>query len=279
MSIPGSVVTIGDWAFDLCRNLAFVTLGEGVETIGTAAFHECVNLRRINYPSTLKTIGGFAFQYDSSLYTPLALPEGFTSLGVVSYGDYVSLTSATFPGTMDSIPMESFWSCSSLVTVTFGEGITSIGVAAFAYCSSLQHVTIPSSMDSIGNYAFYDGVPDTLVMHCAVPPALGDTVFNDYHSLLIVPCGAAESYRQHEVWGLFSNIVEACTDIEKPGSADAIVRITVRDGRIIVDGTAGETVHIYDITGREVANKSLPFGIYLVKIGDFQTHKVVVVGD
>ena len=208
VNIPGSVSTVGDWAFNLCRDLAFVDLDEGVETIGTAAFRECGSLRYINYPSTLKSIGGFAFQYDSSLYTPLTLPEGFTSLGIVAYGDCASLTSASFPGTMDSIPGQSFWGCNSLATVTIGEGVPYIGQAAFVLCQDLHKVVIPSTLDSIGDYAFYSGVPDTLVMRCAVPPAVGDSVFTDYHSLLLVPSGAIASYRQHPVWGLFQHITE-----------------------------------------------------------------------
>lgn len=208
VNIPGSVSTVGDWAFNLCRDLAFVDLDEGVETIGTAAFRECSSLRYINYPSTLKSIGGFAFQYDSSLYTPLTLPEGFTSMGIVAYGDCASLTSASFPGTMDSIPGQSFWGCNSLATVTIGEGVPYIGQAAFVLCQDLHKVVIPSTLDSIGDYAFYSGVPDTLVMRCAMPPAVGDSVFTDYHSLLLVPSGAIASYRQHPVWGLFQHIAE-----------------------------------------------------------------------
>ncbi len=208
VSIPGSVSTISERAFNECRGLEFVRIGEGVDTIGQAAFRQCSNLRSINYPSTLKKIGDFAFQYDSLLSSPLILPEGFTSQGVVSFGDCVSLPSATFPGTMDSIPSQSLWSCISLATVTIGEGVSLISQAAFVLCSELHMMEIPSTLDSIGDYAFYYGVPDTLVMHRGVPPALGDSVFTDYHSILIVPSGSVSAYRQHPVWGLFQYIIE-----------------------------------------------------------------------
>ena len=53
-------------------------------------------------------------------------------------------------------------------------------------------------------------------------------------------------------------------------------RLWVMDGHIVVDGTSDE-VHIFDIVGREVRNSGLRNGVYLVKVGDRPTKKVVVV--
>ena len=67
--------------------------------------------------------------------------------------------------------------------------------------------------------------------------------------------------------------------ISEPGNADVPVRIYAQNGRIIVDGAEGETVRIFDITGRSVRNEALPTGVYLVKIGDCPAKKVVVMSD
>lgn len=211
LGIPGSVSTIGDWAFAECRNLQFAQLGEGVDTIGFCAFRECGNLRYINYPSTLKMIDGFAFQYDSLLSSNLNLPDGFTTLGTLAYGDNHSLTTAQLPGTMVSVPNEVFWGCTSLDIVTLGEGITTIEQSAFYDCPSLHELTLPASIDSIGDSVFVGSTRiDRLEFRGSVPPAVANTdnIFNDFHTLLIVPAGSAEAYRQHRVWGLFQNITE-----------------------------------------------------------------------
>ena len=211
VTIPGSVSTIGDWAFAGCHNLQLVQLGEGVETIGSCAFLECGNLCYINYPSTLKVIESFAFQYDSLLSSNLNLPDGFTTMGEVAFGDNQSLTSAQLPGTMVSVPECAFFGCTSLAKVTLDEGITTIEESAFCYCPSLYELTLPASLDSIGDCVFIgDTWIDRLVFRGSVPPAVpnSDNIFNDYNTLLIVPQGSTAAYRSHPFWSLFQNIVE-----------------------------------------------------------------------
>lgn len=57
--------------------------------------------------------------------------------------------------------------------------------------------------------------------------------------------------------------------------ADA-VRVYSRGGDIVVEGADGETVRIFDITGRSVRNEALPTGVYIVKVGERPARKVVV---
>ena len=47
-------------------------------------------------------------------------------------------------------------------------------------------------------------------------------------------------------------------------------------GQIVVDGAEGESVRIYDITGRNVHNEALHTGVYIVKVGGRPARKVVV---
>ena len=182
-----------------------------MDTIGYCAFRECVNLEHINIPSTLKVIDSFAFQYDSALNVDFILPEGFSFMGVTVFGDCVSLPTVSLPGTMTEIPGEVFWGCASLANVTIGEGITAIGEEAFANCTSLHKLTLPSTLESIGD-AVFDGITqlDTLVLKSSVPPTVGNGVFANYNTLLIVPCGSLNAYHSHPVWGLFGNVVEDC---------------------------------------------------------------------
>lgn len=54
------------------------------------------------------------------------------------------------------------------------------------------------------------------------------------------------------------------------------VAIRSHNGQIVVTGADDETVRVFDIIGRQVNNKSLPAGIYLVKVGNRPARKVVV---
>ncbi len=55
------------------------------------------------------------------------------------------------------------------------------------------------------------------------------------------------------------------------------IKISVLDGHICVEGVADEYVRVYDIAGRMVPNRSLPLGVYMVKVGALPARKVVVV--
>lgn len=59
-------------------------------------------------------------------------------------------------------------------------------------------------------------------------------------------------------------------------SSDDAIAITSCDGRILVEAPEGTEIHIYDMMGRQVTNDRLGKGIYLVRIGDSITRKVVV---
>ena len=59
--IPGTIKSVGDYAFGTCQNLTRVSIGEGTETIGDYAFANCNMLGEVYLPSTIKSIGVAAF--------------------------------------------------------------------------------------------------------------------------------------------------------------------------------------------------------------------------
>lgn len=61
ITIPGTVKTIHNRAFESCVNLETVTIEEGVRRIKTQAFAGCRHLTVVNLPSTIEGIGDFAF--------------------------------------------------------------------------------------------------------------------------------------------------------------------------------------------------------------------------
>ena len=257
VDIPGSVSVIDEWCFSQCSSLASVTLHEGTETIGYCAFRECISLTTINYPSTLKVIDDFSFQHDSLLAIPLIFPESLTYLGAVAYGDCSSIVTASLPGSLGEVPAQVFYGCTSLATVTIGDGITAIQEQAFNQCPNI----------------------DTIFMKCAVPPTVGtsaDSTFFTYNSVLVVPCGSYATYFNNPIADYFSAIVEEC-EVGIPDVSLSEITIRIENDRIIVEGAEDETVSIFDINGRSVRNSDLPNGVYIVKIGNRQAKKVMVI--
>ncbi|MBR4786748.1 MAG: hypothetical protein IK013_02565, partial [Bacteroidales bacterium] len=68
--------------------------------------------------------------------------------------------------------------------------------------------------------------------------------------------------------------VSGTVGIENFEMEDIIVRSL--NGTIIVEGCEGCEVSIFNMEGRRVSNRGLATGVYLVKVGDYPTRKIVV---
>lgn len=66
VSIPESVLFIGDDAFVNCTSLEAAELSEGIETIGDRAF-AMTGLKSVKLPKSLKRLGNYAFQFCRAL--------------------------------------------------------------------------------------------------------------------------------------------------------------------------------------------------------------------
>jgi hypothetical protein len=151
-SIPNSVASIGDYAFEYCTGLTSVTIPNSVTSIGSNAFKNCSGLTSVTIPDSVTSIDGNAF-----------------------YNCY-GLTSVTIPNSVTSIGSNAFENCYGLTSVTIPDSVTSIGGNAFYNCSGLTSVTIPDSVSSIGDDAFANGVL-TAVFFLGNAPSVDPTTF------------------------------------------------------------------------------------------------------
>jgi hypothetical protein len=169
-----------DATFYGCSSLASVSIPSSVTSIGEDAFDGCSGLASVTIPISVTSIGAEAFRGCSSL-TSVTIPYGVTSIGSETFENCYSLTSVNIPTSVNSIGEDAFYGCSGLTSLTIPSSVTSIGQEAFRACSSLTSVTIPNSVTSIGNYAFY--------MHCSAltsayfqgnaPASFGTGVFDN----------------------------------------------------------------------------------------------------
>ena len=187
-TIPNSVTSIGDSAFEGCSSLTSITIPESVTSIGDRAFTSCESLTSVTIPNSVTSIGVMVFNYCSSL-TSVTIPNSVTSIGYWAFRDCSSLTSITIPNSVTVIASNVFSRCTNLTSIVVEEGnsiydsrdncnaiiktatntliigcqnttipnsVTSIGDYAFCDCSGLTSITIPNSVTSIGDYAFRD---------------------------------------------------------------------------------------------------------------------------
>ena len=154
ITIPDSVISIGDYAFSNCDKLTSITIPDSVISIGGGAFFECVGLVSAKIGNCVTNIGDYAF-YNCTSLASITIPDKVTSIGSSVFYNCTSLISTKIPDNVTSIGDHAFFSCTSLASIAIPDSVTSIDDYAFYNCTSLTSVTIPDSVTSIGQYGFY----------------------------------------------------------------------------------------------------------------------------
>ena len=153
VTIPNSVLIIGEEAFYGCSRLTNVEIPNSVTTIERHAFWQCSSLMSVKIPNSVTTIGNNAFAGCKSL-TSVEIPNSVTTIGNNAFGSCKSLTSVEIPNSVTVLESNVFSNCSNLSSVVIPNSVITIGDQAFQDCSSLSNVVIPNSVMTIGNQAF-----------------------------------------------------------------------------------------------------------------------------
>ena len=177
ITIPGSVKTIGKYAFSMSSNLKSVTIPDSVEFIDLRAFDLCKQLSEVNLPDKMIEMSAKVFdntpwmdaqrQKSDLVIINGNLIDGANAKGEVVVPDdvkYVSagafernedITSVVFPSSITKINDNVFFYCSNLKSVD-AKSCTFIDSMAFAYCNKLTDLKVSGKMTKIDYMAFAD---------------------------------------------------------------------------------------------------------------------------
>lgn len=161
-NLPNSVIIIGNYTFEGCRNLTEIKLGDNITEIGYYAFSECIGLKSIDIPDSTTTIGNYAFY------------------------KCTNLSSVKLPRELEQINHATFANCRSLVEIYIPQNVSIIESSAFSGCRNLNRIMIPKSITEIYGYAFkgcysltdvfYGGTSET---YSEISIGSDNTYFND----------------------------------------------------------------------------------------------------
>ena len=107
--VPDTVTTIGEGAFESCKNLESIVLSKRLQEIYRGAFHNCTKLKSIVLPNTMRKIGISAFEGCHSL-SSVTLGTGLRGIGIWAFNDCPSLKSITIPANVTYIGAKAFGS-------------------------------------------------------------------------------------------------------------------------------------------------------------------------
>lgn len=206
VTIPNSVVYIGDEAFSECYYLSNVIMSDSITEIGDKAFNSCTKLTSITIPNGTKSIGDYAFAGCEKL-VDVTIADSIMSAGCYVFGGHFGETTpwleekrkenpivvvgsvvidgitcngdVIIPDNVTEIAEEAFWG-SELNSITFPDSIVKIGDSAFGNCKNLSSVVVPKNVEKIGaSFIFCESLKEVTFLNpkCEIPISL-TTIFN-----------------------------------------------------------------------------------------------------
>ena len=156
IDIPNSVTNIGKGAFYGCTSLANINIGNGVTRIKNRTFGNCTSLTSVTIPNNVTTINAEAFSGCTNLKN-LHIEDGEKGLYIES--DHTGgvfnncILDTLYLGRNLSVPASTKPFYKQLRSVTFGSNVTTIPAYIFQY-SDIRKLHITKNITSIGDYAF-----------------------------------------------------------------------------------------------------------------------------
>lgn len=276
LTIPSTITEVGEYAFSGCSGLT--TMSVDATNIGKFAFSNCANVTQLTIGENVDSVGNLSF---TSLPKIVTLFYNARNLHSENSGiSYTSLSSLFFGDKVQHLPDYFMQTSTNLTAVSFPNSLVSIGKYTFTNTTGLSgDLVIPEKVKSIGSFSFWYCFNISCIKSLStIPPSIDATVFSNMRNkTLYVPGYSLSDYQSAPGWSLFQNIsaIDEYNDIKSTSISGDNINIYLHDGQIVVDGTSDE-VKIFDMVGRNVQDKELPIGVYIVRIGNSFARKVVV---
>ena len=231
LTIPGSVLQIGEYAIYNNTILKSVTLNEGLKYIDYGAFSRCWELSSVTIPDSVLTIGSSAFSQCEKLFT-VKIGDGVTEIG-----------------------SSAFYGCYKLSNLHLGKSVKTIGLSAFLKKFSSQFPTIVYGVSNLyitdlEAYCKIRTSYDTSTMKPVPPQGLAEKIY--LNGELLIPDGITKIYNHtfRDCSSITSvTLPESVTSVEKNAfyNCDNLKTVNMPNGTI-GDNAFGYCFDLYNVT-------------------------------
>ena len=281
-TIPQSVTSIGERAFEGCSNLNSINIHKNILSIGIHSFANC-------YAVTSIIVEDGNAVYDSR--------EGCNAIIETATNTLITGCQTTvIPSTITTIGDYAFSNRTSNNPIVIPNGVTTINEGAF-WCCRFESITIPESVTSIGRQAFaYSSSLTSIYVKSITPPTLGSSVFSSSPTCYI-PAGTLAAYQasdwasqvgsfveQEEVILTCVEAVEMCTSTTPTSEAYTIrgyvTQIVYEYSSSYNDVTfwiadeidGGQVLYVYRAHPISTIDQAVKVGDYIEIVGSLQLY-------
>lgn len=232
---------------------------EGVETIGEYAFQRCKDIEKFILPESITTIENSAFSYCSM--STITLPPTVSNIGWMAFEECDNLESFIIPENVKELPVMMLLGCEKLSYLYIPEGVKNVDLSSFSNCKKLKNIN--SKIIEISQVEFEESYDGTINAFKGI----------DDECTWHVPYGTADKYKAQpwweSTWTIFEDIPNAINDIQT-NSYD----FEWQNGTLYLQSSKAGVINIYSIdgtlvksirtTGGESYQVDLPCGIYII---------------
>ena len=177
---------VDERAFEGCKNITSVTLGNKVSCIGDYAFYGCTAIKEIKIPDGITSVGAYGFSGCTTLKS-LTVGKGTSIMENYCFENCKALQRVIIGDGSTSICEYCFKGCKALQSVTIGDGSISVSQSCFSGLSSLQNLKVGNGA-KLGNNCF-ENCSSLRSVEFGISLTFGESCFENCSALQDVTIG------------------------------------------------------------------------------------------